>query len=54
MTSGERISRPYVGLVHKRQCSSVNRVTREEHIYSRMGITKALYNQFDSFVSLYV
>ena len=33
MTSGERISRPYVGLVQERQCSSVNRVTREgQHI----------------------
>ena len=33
MTSGERISRPYVELVHERQCSSVNRVTREgQHI----------------------
>ena len=33
MTSGERISRPYVGLVRERQCSSVNWVTREgQHI----------------------
>ena len=32
MTSGER-SRPYVELVQERQCSSVNRVTREgQHI----------------------
>ena len=29
MTSGGRISRPYVGLVQERQCSSVNRVTRK-------------------------
>ena len=32
MTSGERISRPYVGLVQERQCSSVNRVTRDYYL----------------------
>ena len=32
MTSGERISRPYVGLVQERQCSSVKRVTRDYYL----------------------
>ena len=40
MTSGERISRPCGGLFEGRQCSAVNRVTREG-----FSITKTLYRR---------